>query len=70
MPLPIYSNLASKNTTLLRIHPVAIAQIVAQFKNGGKNKNAIAENLERLEWFGILLCHQEGQVKHWQHIEI
>jgi hypothetical protein len=47
-----------------------IAQIAAQFKNGGKNKNAIAENLERLEWFGILLCHQEGQVKHWQHIEI
>jgi len=47
-----------------------IAQIAAQFKNGGKNKNSIAENLESLEWFGILLCHEEGQIKHWQHIEI
>jgi hypothetical protein len=55
---------------LHRSSPWTIAQIVAQFKNGDKNKSAIAENLERLEWFGILLCHEEGQIKHWQHIEI
>jgi hypothetical protein len=49
--------------------PWAIAQIAAQFKNGNRYKNAISENLERLEWFGILHCHQEGQIKYWQHIE-
>jgi hypothetical protein len=50
-------------------NPWTIAQIAAQFKNGGKNKSAISENLERLEWFGILLCHQDGQIKYWQHLE-
>lgn len=50
-------------------NPWTIAQIAAQFKNGGRYKNAIAENLERLEWFGILHCHQDGQIKYWQHIE-
>ncbi|XGB39839.1 MAG: class I SAM-dependent DNA methyltransferase [Cyanobacteria bacterium LVE1205-1] len=49
--------------------PWAIAQIAAQFKNGNRYKNAISENLERLEWFGILHCHQDGQTKYWQHIE-
>lgn len=41
----------------------------AQFKNGNRYKNAISENLERWEWFGILHCHQDGQIKYWQHIE-
>ncbi|NMF56888.1 class I SAM-dependent DNA methyltransferase [Pseudanabaena yagii GIHE-NHR1] len=50
-------------------NPWTIAQIAAQFKNGGRYKNAISENLERLEWFGILHCHQDGQIKYWQHIE-
>ena len=50
-------------------NPWTIAQIAAQFKNGGKNKSAISENLERLEWFGILLCHQDGQIQYWQHLE-
>lgn len=49
--------------------PWAIPQIAAQFKNGNRYKNAISENLERLEWFGILHCHQDGQIKYWQHIE-
>jgi hypothetical protein len=44
-------------------------QPIAQFKNGSRYKNAISENLERLEWFGILHCHQEAQIKYWQHIE-
>jgi len=46
-----------------------IAQIAAKFKNGGRYKNAIAENLECLEWFDILHYHQEAQIKYWQHIE-
>ena len=50
-------------------NPWTIAQIAAQFKNGGRYKNAISENLERLEWFGILLCHQDGQIQYWQHLE-
>lgn len=30
-------------------------------------KNAIAENLERLEWFGVLLCHTDAAGKNtWQ----
>jgi hypothetical protein len=49
--------------------PWTIAQIAAQFKNGGRYKNAISENLERLEWFGILHCDQEAPIKYWQHIE-
>ena len=50
-------------------NPWTIAQIAAQFKNGGRYKNAISENLERLEWFGILYCYQDGQIKYWQHLE-
>jgi hypothetical protein len=49
--------------------PWTIPQIAAQFKNGNRYKNAISENLERLEWFGILHCHQDAQIKYWQHIE-
>jgi hypothetical protein len=49
--------------------PWTIAQIATQFKNGGRYKNAISENLERLEWFGILHCDQEAPIKYWQHIE-
>ena len=45
-------------------------QIAAQFKNGGKYKNAIAENLERLEWFGILICRETESTKRWQYVEI
>ncbi|WP_416670129.1 hypothetical protein [Egbenema bharatensis] len=48
----------------------SIEQIAAQFKNGGRNKAAIAENLERLEWFGMLLVREEGQIKRWQFAEM
>ncbi len=47
-----------------------VAQIAAQFKGGGRYKGAIAENLERLEWFGVLLCRQDGQTKRWQLAEV
>ena len=44
----------------------SIEQIAAQFKGGGRYKGAISENLERLEWFGVLLCREDGQIKRWQ----
>jgi hypothetical protein len=47
-----------------------IAQIAAQFKGGGRYKGAIAENLERLEWFGMLIVREEGQIKRWQFAEM
>lgn len=47
-----------------------IVQIAAQFKNGGRYKGAIAENLERLEWFGVLLCREDGHTKRWQFAEL
>lgn len=47
-----------------------VAQIAAQFKGGGRYKGAIAENLERLEWFGVLLCREDGQTKWWQFAEL
>jgi hypothetical protein len=31
---------------------------------------AIAENLERLEWFGILISREEGGVTRWQLLEM
>lgn len=47
-----------------------IEQIAAQFKNGGRYKGAIGENLERLEWFGLLIVREEGAIKRWQFAEI
>lgn len=47
-----------------------IDQIAAQFKGGGRYKGAIGENLERLEWFGVLLCRPDGQTKRWQFAEL
>ncbi|XHX79541.1 MAG: class I SAM-dependent DNA methyltransferase [Stenomitos frigidus ULC029] len=47
-----------------------VVQIAAQFKGGGRYKGAIAENLERLEWFGVLLCREDGQTKRWQFAEL
>ncbi len=47
-----------------------IEQIAAQFKNGGRYKGAIGENLERLEWFGLLIVREEGTIKRWQFAEI
>jgi len=49
--------------------PWSIDQIATQFKNGNRNKTAITENLDRLEWFSILICHEENHIKYWQHIE-
>lgn len=43
--------------------------IAVQFKNGKKCKAAISENLERLEWFGIINCRNDGTIKYWQNLE-
>ena len=48
----------------------SIEQIAAQFKGGGRYKGAIAENLERLEWFGVLLCREDDHTKRWQFAEL
>jgi hypothetical protein len=47
-----------------------IEQIAAQFKGGGRYKAAIQENLERLEWFGMLIYREDGTIKRWQFAEI
>ena len=44
-------------------------QIAAQFKGGGRFEGTIAENLERLEWFGVLLCREDGHTR-WQFAEL
>ena len=49
--------------------PWSIDQIATNFKNGNRNKTAITYNLDRLEWFSILICHEENHIKYWQHIE-
>ncbi|MBD1807342.1 hypothetical protein H6F98_18075 [Microcoleus sp. FACHB-SPT15] len=36
------------------------------FNGAQRQKKAIAENLERLEWFGILISRVEGGVTRWQ----
>jgi hypothetical protein len=43
-----------------------VEQIAAQFKGGQRKKKAIAENLERLEWFGVLISRKEGNIMRWQ----
>lgn len=47
-----------------------VAQIAAEFRSGRRYKNAITENLKRLEWFGVVICREETQVKRWQMTEI
>jgi hypothetical protein len=34
------------------------------------HKGAIAENLERLEWFGMFICRKDNQIKRWQFAEL
>ncbi len=45
----------------------ALVSSLKQIHNGAqRQKKAIAENLERLEWFGILISRGEGGVTRWQ----
>ena len=47
-----------------------VEQVAAQFNGAQRQKKAIAENLERLEWFGILISGEEGGVTRWQFAQI
>ncbi|MEL6776055.1 MAG: hypothetical protein AAFO06_02280 [Cyanobacteria bacterium J06597_16] len=46
-------------------------QIVAQFKSNitKKKLDAITENLERLEWFGLVLSQAKDGITHWHYAE-
>lgn len=49
-----------------------IKQIAAQFKGRVTERklDAIADNLERLEWFGLVVSTQEADRTHWQFTEV
>ena len=48
-----------------------VDQIAAQFKGGGRAKKAVKENLERLEFFGYVICRtDEMGVTRWQFVEV
>jgi hypothetical protein len=47
-----------------------VDQVAAQFNGAQRQKKAIFENLERLEWFGILISREEGGVTRWQFAQI
>ncbi len=46
-------------------------QIAAQFKGNitQKKLEAINENLERLEWFGLIVCEQKSDIPYWRYVE-
>lgn len=45
-----------------------VKQIAAQFKgrNTQKKLDEIAQNLERLEWFGVVIPREEEEILYWQ----
>jgi hypothetical protein len=47
-----------------------VEQVAAQFNGAQRQKKAIAENLERLEWFGILISREEGGLVRWQFAQM
>jgi hypothetical protein len=47
-----------------------VDQVAAQFNGAQRQKKAIAENLERLEWFGILISREEGGIVRWQFAQM
>ena len=48
-----------------------VEQIAVQFKGGGRAKKVIKENLERLEFFGYVICRtDEMGVTRWQFVEV
>ncbi len=58
---------------LLRTTPGewTVAQVAAQFtgKNTQKKLDAITENLERLEWFGLVIAENHEGIAHWHYAE-
>lgn len=59
---------------LLRIAPGewTVKQIAAQFKGRTTQKklDAITENLERLEWFGLVISETKDGIVYWQYTEL
>jgi hypothetical protein len=49
-----------------------VLQIAKQFtgNNTQKKLDAIGENLDRLEWFGLLIHRQEADITYWQYAEL
>jgi hypothetical protein len=49
-----------------------VVQIANQFtgKNTQKKLDAIGENLDRLEWFGLLVKREESGTIYWQYAEL
>jgi hypothetical protein len=49
-----------------------VAQIASQFtgRNTQKKLDAITENLERLEWFGLLIRREESGISYWHYAEL
>ncbi len=47
-------------------------QIASQFtgRNTQKKLDAVRENCDRLEWFGLLIRREEGGVVYWQYAEL
>lgn len=58
---------------LLRTTPGewTVAQLAVQFKgkNTQKKLDAITENLERLEWFGLVIAEERDGLTHWHFAE-
>jgi hypothetical protein len=49
-----------------------VVQIANQFtgKNTQKKLDAVGENLDRLEWFGLLVKRDESGITYWQYAEL
>jgi hypothetical protein len=49
-----------------------VAQIANQFtgKNTQKKLDAIAENLDRLQWFGVVVDREDAGIMYWQYAEL
>jgi hypothetical protein len=49
-----------------------VAQIANQFtgKNTQKKLDAIAENLDRLQWFGVVIDREDAGIIYWQYAEL
>jgi hypothetical protein len=49
-----------------------VAQIANQFtgKNTQKKLDAIGENLDRLQWFGVVIDREEAGIIYWQYAEL
>ncbi|WP_310424806.1 hypothetical protein [Chamaesiphon sp. VAR_48_metabat_135_sub] len=49
-----------------------VAQIANQFtgKNTQKKLEAIGENLDRLQWFGVVIDREDAGIMYWQYAEL